>query len=125
MLRNVIRSLVFVAVTGLPTPSPPTAQIPTDTAVAHAVYWGEPLANLLRSIGALVEEGFGAPEIERISREALQLSPYPSTTSPPRHLVAFANRGRFQNRLTRLDIRVAALEFGHVDVRFQAANPAL
>jgi len=125
MLRNVIGGLVFVAVTGLPTPSPPTAQIPADTAVAHAVYWGEPLADLLRSIGALVQEGFGAPEIERISREALQLSPYPSTTSPPRHVVVFAHRVRFQNRLTRLDIRVTAIEFGHVDVRFQTADTAL
>jgi hypothetical protein len=81
MLRNVIGGLVFVAVTGLRTPSPPTAQVPADTAVAYAVYWGEPLADLLRSIGALVQDGFGAPEIERISREALQ---HPTHPPPPR-----------------------------------------
>lgn len=94
-----------------------------DTAVARAVYWGEPLANLLHSLGTLVQAGFGERDVERIRVGALKVVPYGLGGSPGR--ATYVQRVRFHHRCIALKIRLVAVEIGFLDVRFQAADPEL
>lgn len=118
--------IALAGLVGILAPVVLNAQSSTSTTVAHSVYWGEPLSNLLGGVASLLQDGFGAEDAKRVSETALQLSPNDFPASSQRHEAAFEHRVRFQNRTSGLKIRiVAVVDIGYVDVGFRSSDTAL